>query len=206
MLMLIGQLGLGVALARAGYTETDLLNQSKDRDTQIVQQINYDVKSGDTVSEIAWTHGTTTYHIEKENRLANDKLSIGQKLTVPNSKSSHIPTQSKSSIVPKKQSSKVDENSSQETSRTVTMLVTAYSSEQGTGEGLIMANGQHVFDGAIAAPPDIPFGTKIEIKGRTYTVCDRGGAITGNHLDVYMNTTKQAEQWGSQTLQVQILN
>jgi 3D (Asp-Asp-Asp) domain-containing protein len=40
----------------------------------------------------------------------------------------------------------------------------------------------------IAADKSIPFGTRLKINGHIYTVQDRGGAITGNHIDIYMNS------------------
>lgn len=43
-----------------------------------------------------------------------------------------------------------------------------------------------------AAPKDIPFGTQIKVSGAfngTLTVVDRGGAIVGKKLDVWMGTS-----------------
>ena len=37
-----------------------------------------------------------------------------------------------------------------------------------------------------AADPSIPFGTKLLINGHVYTVQDRGGAIKGKHIDIYI--------------------
>ena len=41
----------------------------------------------------------------------------------------------------------------------------------------IMANGQQVYYGAIAAPEELPFGTQLEFDNQVWTVCDRGGYI-----------------------------
>ena len=41
----------------------------------------------------------------------------------------------------------------------------------------IMANGQQVYYGAIAAPIEIDFGTQLEFDNQVWTVCDRGGYI-----------------------------
>lgn len=43
---------------------------------------------------------------------------------------------------------------------------------------------------------DLPFGTKVVIDGHTYTVEDVGGAIKGNHIDVYFSSHSKALQWG----------
>lgn len=42
----------------------------------------------------------------------------------------------------------------------------------------------------------LPFGTKVVIDGHTYTVEDVGGAIRGNHIDVYFSSHSKALQWG----------
>ena len=41
----------------------------------------------------------------------------------------------------------------------------------------IMANGQQVYYGAIAAPVEIDLGTQLEFDNQVWTVCDRGGYI-----------------------------
>lgn len=49
----------------------------------------------------------------------------------------------------------------------------------------------------IAAPKGYSFGTKIYLEGMgTYTVEDRGGAIYGNRIDVYVNSHAQALKLG----------
>ena len=57
----------------------------------------------------------------------------------------------------------------------------------------------------IAASSQFKFGTKIRINGIVYTVEDRGGAITGNKIDVYMNTHSEALAWGVKYLNVEVL-
>jgi 3D (Asp-Asp-Asp) domain-containing protein len=48
----------------------------------------------------------------------------------------------------------------------------------------------------IAADSRYSFGTKMIILGQVYTVEDRGGAIQGNHIDVYFDTHAEALQFG----------
>lgn len=59
-----------------------------------------------------------------------------------------------------------------------------------------------------AADRKYPFGTKMIIpgydNGRTIKVLDRGGAITGNHIDVFFPTHEQALQWGVKYINVSI--
>ena len=49
----------------------------------------------------------------------------------------------------------------------------------------------------VAAPPMIPFGTRLTVQGYGYAVvADRGGAIKGRRLDVLFKTHQQALNWG----------
>ena len=67
----------------------------------------------------------------------------------------------------------------------------------------ITASGTHVTAGrTIAAPPEIPFGTKLMINGHIYTVEDRGGAITGKRIDIYFESHEEAERFGVQYIEV----
>lgn len=57
----------------------------------------------------------------------------------------------------------------------------------------ITASGAYVQEGVtIAADSSIPFGTQLMIDGHVYTVQDRGGAIRGNHIDIYVNSHQEA--------------
>lgn len=65
-----------------------------------------------------------------------------------------------------------------------------------------MATANHT----VAAPSSFAFGTNIVINGQTYVVEDRGGAIQGNRIDVYMNSHAEALAWGVRYLDVEVLN
>lgn len=58
----------------------------------------------------------------------------------------------------------------------------------------------------IAAPSNFSFGTKLLINGKEYIVEDRGGAIKGNRIDMYVNTHAQALAWGVKYLPVEVKN
>src|SRR4030043_707902 len=78
---------------------------------------------------------------------------------------------------------------------------TAAADECGKSDG-ITASGKKVAEGrTLACPPGYNFGTKIEIDGMGTYVCeDRGGAIKGNHFDIYMETKSQAFAFGRRNL------
>lgn len=93
----------------------------------------------------------------------------------------------------------------------VTAYTAGYESCQKTpgdpGYG-ITASGEPVKEWhTVAASPSIPFGTKIYIPEflKTFVVEDRGGAITDNHLDVYMENVKDAREFGRKDMYVFVL-
>ena len=57
----------------------------------------------------------------------------------------------------------------------------------------------------VAASGQFAFGTKLNITGKDYTVEDRGGAIQGNRIDIYMNSHAEALAWGVKYLPVQVV-
>ncbi|MDA8210365.1 MAG: 3D domain-containing protein [Clostridia bacterium] len=54
----------------------------------------------------------------------------------------------------------------------------------------------------IAASRSYPFGTRIHIPalGKTFVVQDRGGAIRGNRLDLFVGDRKEALRFGRRRL------
>ncbi len=58
----------------------------------------------------------------------------------------------------------------------------------------------------VAASSKFAFGTKLNIGGHIYTVEDRGGAINGNKIDIFVNTHSEALQWGVRYMTVSVVN
>lgn len=83
---------------------------------------------------------------------------------------------------------------------------TAAADECGKSDG-ITASGLKVMENrTLACPPQFSLGTKVKIEGMgTYTCEDRGGAIKGNHFDIYMKTKKQAFAFGRQILTAEVM-
>lgn len=84
---------------------------------------------------------------------------------------------------------------------------TAAADECGKSDG-ITASGLKVKEKrTLACPPAYPFGTKVKIDGYGTYVCeDRGGAIKGNHFDIYVETKKEAFAFGRRNLQAEVVN
>ena len=57
----------------------------------------------------------------------------------------------------------------------------------------------------VAASSKFAFGTKLNIGGHIYTVEDRGGAVNGNKIDIFVNTHAEALQWGVRYLTVSVV-
>lgn len=95
---------------------------------------------------------------------------------------------------------------------------TRYATGTYGGDIRLNGNGVHTADGTavasmgggfVAAPPNFPFGTKMEIDGLgVFLVKDRGGAIKGNRLDVWMGYgdegLMEALRWGKRTVSVKV--
>lgn len=76
----------------------------------------------------------------------------------------------------------------------------------GKTNGITASGAKATANHTIAAPSTYKFGTKIEIAGMgIYTVEDRGGAITGNKIDVYFNSHSEALQFGRRNLQIRVV-
>ena len=78
---------------------------------------------------------------------------------------------------------------------------TAAADECGKSDG-ITASGKKVQEKrTLACPSRYRFGTKIQIEDMGTYICeDRGGAIKGNHFDIYMQTKKEAFAFGRRNL------
>jgi 3D (Asp-Asp-Asp) domain-containing protein len=83
---------------------------------------------------------------------------------------------------------------------------TAAADECGKSDG-ITASGIKVGEKrTLACPPAFPFGAKVKIEGVGTLVCeDRGGAIKGNHFDIYVETKKEAFAFGRRNLLAEVV-
>jgi len=87
-------------------------------------------------------------------------------------------------------------------------VVTAYCACMqccGKTDGITASGTKATANYTIAASNIFAFGTQLRINGVLYTVEDRGGAIQGNRLDIYMNTHEEALKWGVRVLRVEIV-
>lgn len=87
-----------------------------------------------------------------------------------------------------------------------TMHATAYTLEDGNGDG-VTSIGITPYHGIIAVDPDvIPYGTRVYIPGYGFAVAgDTGGAIVGNRIDLYMDDYSDAVNFGRRNVEMYIL-
>ena len=71
----------------------------------------------------------------------------------------------------------------------------------------ITASGKKVREGIIACPEWLPFGTKVEIKGKTYTCEDRMAERYRHQwrFDILTFDEREAKKWGAKKMRVKIL-
>lgn len=97
-----------------------------------------------------------------------------------------------------------------DTPKTLLVTVTAYSStpDQTDDSPFIMASGNRVYDGAIAAN-FLPMGTKVILPelygGKVFTVEDRTHRRFSDRVDIWMETEEEALQFGIRQVAVKIL-
>mgnify|MGYP002610879317 CR=1 FL=1 len=72
----------------------------------------------------------------------------------------------------------------------------------GKTNGITAAGTKATAGRTIAASSKFALATKLNINGHTYTVEDRGGAIKGNKIDIYVNSHAEALAWGVRYLPV----
>ena len=85
--------------------------------------------------------------------------------------------------------------------------VTAYSSspDETWGDPFITASGRRVFNGLVACPRALPFGTQVSIGDRTYQCYDRLHRKYDHRFDIWMATKAAALAFGQQRLPVEVI-
>lgn len=97
-----------------------------------------------------------------------------------------------------------------ETGKRFTINASAYTAaadECGKSDGITASGLKVEANRTLACPKELPFGTKLRIEGMGEFRCeDRGGAIKGNKIDIYMETKSEAFAFGRQNLEAEIIN
>lgn len=114
------------------------------------------------------------------------------------------------SIGVEKNSQKIIKNKNYIAIESGEVIVTAYSStiDQTDDSPFIMASGNHVYDGAIAAN-FLPFGAKVRFPekygNKIFIVEDRMNKRHSNRMDIWMETRQKAQNFGLRKLKYEIV-
>jgi 3D (Asp-Asp-Asp) domain-containing protein len=90
----------------------------------------------------------------------------------------------------------------------VTAEVFAYSSsvDETDEDPFIMASGKHVYDGALACPSRLEFGTEVEIDGVMYVCEDRMNRRYRDKevYDIWRQSKEDAYAWGRREISIKV--
>lgn len=80
---------------------------------------------------------------------------------------------------------------------------TAYSNHSNTATGRTPVRNEGGLSTIAVDPSVIPLGSKVFVDGYGYAIAaDTGGAIKGNKIDIYLNTSSECNEWGRKSVNV----
>ncbi|AOR22297.1 3D domain-containing protein [Clostridium taeniosporum] len=81
--------------------------------------------------------------------------------------------------------------------RKLSVLATAYSGHSTTATGRRPVRNSNGLSTIAVDPSVIPLGSKVYVEGYGYAIAaDTGGAIKGNKIDLYLNSSSECTRWG----------
>jgi len=95
--------------------------------------------------------------------------------------------------------------------KTIQGRASAYTSspDECSGDPNVTASGMRTRPGIVAASSQYPFGTLLRIPeydpDMIFVVADRGGAIKGNKVDIWVKTKAEAYAWGVRGITIEIV-
>lgn len=144
-----------------------------------------------------------TYKIKYQNEIEIEKIQLSEKI-IKNPVNKIV--QVNKNVTSRGTTSRTTSSNTQ-TSGTQVYKITAYCSCAkccGKTNGRTAMGTKATAGRTVAASAQFAFGTKLNINGHVYTVEDRGGAIKGNKIDIYVNSHAEALAWGVRYLPVSV--
>lgn len=161
------------------------------REPETIVWDEYTVSEGDTLCDISKSitpdtedYRETQYQITEKNNLESPMIYPGQKILIP-----------------------CDEVETEETTPKSlgTFRLTAYCACAkccGKSDGITASGVKATAGRTVAVDTSIPFGTKLIIDGNEFVAEDRGGSITENRIDIFMESHTEALNFGVQYKEV----
>ena len=156
----------------------------------------YQVKKGDTLWSIAKKHKLSVPQLKSYNKLTSDIIKPNQVLKV----SAAANTTAKKTANTKSTAPAYKE---------ITVRATAYTASCKGCSG-ITATGINLKKNPNAKvisvdPKVIPLGTKVYVPGYGEAIAaDKGSAVKGNKIDVFIPNKQKALQWGNKTVKIKV--
>lgn len=89
---------------------------------------------------------------------------------------------------------------------TYSMVATAYTGHAMTSMGLVPVRDPNGLSTIAVDPSVIPLGTKVYIPNYGYAICaDTGGAIKGNIIDLFLDSTAECFAWGRRGVTLHVI-
>lgn len=157
----------------------------------------YTVKKGDTLWAISKKHNVSVQQIKSWNKLTSDTIKINQKLKLTGA--------SAKTAAPKKKAVKPASTKYKE----IKVKATAYTASCKGCSG-ITYTGINLKKNPKAKvisvdPKVIPLGSKVYVPGYGEAIAgDKGSAVRGNKIDVFIPNKTRALQWGSKTVTIKV--
>jgi uncharacterized protein YabE (DUF348 family) len=85
-------------------------------------------------------------------------------------------------------------------------IATAYSNHYTTATGRMPVRNQGGLSTIAVDPSVIPLGSKVYVDGYGYAIAaDTGGAIRGNKIDIYLNSSSECSTWGVRSVNLLVV-
>jgi uncharacterized protein YabE (DUF348 family) len=83
---------------------------------------------------------------------------------------------------------------------------TAYSNHSSTATGRSPVRNQDGISTIAVDPSVVPLGSKVYVDGYGYAIAaDTGGAIKGNKVDLYLNSSSECDRWGRRSVNLLVV-
>jgi uncharacterized protein YabE (DUF348 family) len=88
----------------------------------------------------------------------------------------------------------------------ISCTATAYSNHSTTATGRNPVRNEGGLSTIAVDPSVVPLGSKVYVDGYGYAIAsDTGGAIKGNKIDVYLNSSSECDRWGRKSVNVLVV-